>query len=130
VTETFGAGSVSGALLGSPATTVDAVLIAAMEEEIAPLERRAEHLAHRRNVGAARAVQQLKLTTVELQMAPVRSAVHVLGADFMSVAKGEQTLDSIDYLNDALAALLDDLEWWTFALRDARQVTEAAQKVA
>lgn len=70
-------------------------------------------------VGAARAVQQLKLTTVELQMAPVRSAVHILGADFMSVAKGEKTLGSIDYLNDALTALLDDLEWWTFALRGA-----------
>lgn len=56
MTETFGAGSVSGALLGSPATTVDAVLIAAMEEEIAPLERRAEHLAHHRRVGVARSV--------------------------------------------------------------------------
>lgn len=63
-------------------------------------------------------------------MAPVRSAVHILGADFMSVAKGEQTLGGIDYLNDGLTALLDDLEWWTFALRGARHAPEVSQKVA
>jgi len=41
---------------GAPITTVDAVVVAAMEEEIAPFEQRAERLAHQRHVGMARSV--------------------------------------------------------------------------
>lgn len=39
-----------------PITTVDAVVVAAMEEEIAPFEQRADRLAHQRHVGMARSV--------------------------------------------------------------------------
>lgn len=56
MTDLFGAALVPGSVLGNPMATVDAVVVAAMEEEIAPYEQRAEHLAHRRNVGAARSV--------------------------------------------------------------------------
>jgi len=81
-------------------------------------------------VGAARAVEQLRLIVAELQMASVRSAVHIQGADFMGVAQGEKTLASIDHLNDGLQGLFDDLAWWTFALRNARQRGAGVEKAA
>ena len=81
-------------------------------------------------VGAARAVEQLRLVTAELQMASVRSAVHIQGADFMSVAQGERTLESIDYLNEGLEGLFSDLEWWTLALKDAREKSPELEKAA
>ena len=37
------------------------------------------------SVGGARAVEQLRLVCVELQMAPMRTGVHIQGADFMAV---------------------------------------------
>ena len=81
-------------------------------------------------VGAARAVEQLRLVVAELQMASVRSAVHIQGADFMGVAKGERTLGSIDHLNDGLEALFSDLEWWTRALKEAREKGAEFEKAA
>lgn len=81
-------------------------------------------------VGAARAVEQLRLVVAELQMASVRSAVHIQGADFMSVAQGERTLESIDYLNDGLEGLFSDLEWWALALKDAREKSAELEKAA
>lgn len=77
MTDTFGVGGAAGSPLGNPATTVDAVLIAAMEEEITPLERRAEHLAHRRNVGAARAVIA---TIADRRLLLVRSGIGAVNA--------------------------------------------------
>ena len=38
-------------------------------------------------VGAARAVEHLRLIAIELQMAPIRTGVHIQGADFMAVWK-------------------------------------------
>lgn len=56
MSEIFGVPVAPGAPLTAPITTVDAVVVAAMEEEIAPFEQRAEQLAHQRHVGAARSV--------------------------------------------------------------------------
>jgi NAD(P)H-dependent FMN reductase len=36
-------------------------------------------------VGAARAIEQLRLVAIELQMAPVRSAVHIGRVEFLGV---------------------------------------------
>ena len=72
-------------------------------------------------VGAARAIEQLRLMNVELQMAPMRGAVHIQGADFFSVMQGQQDLASIDYLNEGLEKVLDELVWWTRALEAARE---------
>src|SRR5712692_4712419 len=36
-------------------------------------------------VGGARAVEQLRLVSIELQMAPTRSGVHIGGADFIGM---------------------------------------------
>lgn len=44
-------------------------------------------------VGAARAIEQLRQIVIELQMAPIRSSVHLQGGDFMSVFTGQKTLE-------------------------------------
>ncbi|EBX4817022.1 NAD(P)H-dependent oxidoreductase [Salmonella enterica subsp. enterica] len=80
-------------------------------------------------VGGARAVQQLKQIAIEQQMAPVKSAVHILFPDYMAVAKGTD-LASMDHINQAAVAMLDDLSWWTNALKSARENVETVKAAA
>ena len=72
-------------------------------------------------VGGARAIEQLRLHAVELQMAPTRAGVHILMPDFVAVMKGEKTLAQIEHLNQAANLMLDQLAWWAFALKRARE---------
>jgi NAD(P)H-dependent FMN reductase len=73
------------------------------------------------SVGAARAVEQLRLIAIELQMAPTRTGVHIQGADFMAVWKGGQSIAGIPYLQQNATDMLDQLVWWTKALKTARE---------
>lgn len=73
------------------------------------------------SVGAARAIEQLRLISVELQMAPTRTGVHIQGADFMALQKGEKTFDDLAYLPQNTATMLDEIVWWAKALKTARQ---------
>ena len=68
--------------------------------------------------GGVRAMQQLREVSIELQMAPVRSSVVMQFAPRLFNEDGE--LREPDMLERAAARLLDDLAWWTFALRAAR----------
>lgn len=77
-------------------------------------------------VGGARAVEQLRLNAIELQMAPIRSAVHIGGGDFGSVMNGAADLSAIDHLNEAAQTLLDQYIWWAGALKAARKSEIAA----
>jgi NAD(P)H-dependent FMN reductase len=72
-------------------------------------------------VGAARAVEQLRLIAVELQMAPTRSGVHIQGADFVAALKGEKPIADIAYLEQNATDMLDQLVWWARALKAARE---------
>jgi NAD(P)H-dependent FMN reductase len=72
-------------------------------------------------VGAARAVEQLRQIAIELQMAPVRSSVHIQGGDFMQIMMGQKTLQELDYMPPLVTTMLDDLAWWTNALKVARE---------
>jgi NAD(P)H-dependent FMN reductase len=74
-------------------------------------------------VGAARAIEQLRLNCIELQMAPTRAGVHVLGPVYMQVLKGEKTLADFDYLEKGAREMLDQLVWWTNALKTAREAS-------
>lgn len=76
-------------------------------------------------VGAARAIEQLRLVNVELQMAPMRSAVHIAGADFMGLFMQGKTFVDMPHLEPGARAMLDDLLWWAQALRSARMQTPA-----
>jgi NAD(P)H-dependent FMN reductase len=73
------------------------------------------------SVGAARAIEQLRLIAIELQMAPTRTGVHIQGADFMAIWKGEKQIAELSYLQQNATDMLDQLVWWTNALKTARE---------
>lgn len=82
------------------------------------------------SVGGARAVEQLRLIAVELQMAPIRPAVHIGGADFYAVWRGEKALRELPHLADQARTVLDDLSWWAHALKAARAKSAETVKAA
>jgi NAD(P)H-dependent FMN reductase len=71
-------------------------------------------------VGAARAVEQLRLVAVELQMAPVRHAVHIGMVEFLGIWQQGKSFDDFPHLAQAASAMLDDIAWWAKALNSAR----------
>ena len=72
-------------------------------------------------VGAARAVEQLRLVAVELQMAPVRNAVHIGMVEFMGLWQQGKTFEDYPHLEQAAVAMLDDFAWWARTLKTARE---------
>jgi NAD(P)H-dependent FMN reductase len=74
------------------------------------------------NVGGGRAIEQLRAVVVELEMAPLRHAVHVL-PDVMVPAMRAEAYDAslFDALLPRLQLLGDDLAWWAKALATARE---------
>ena len=81
-------------------------------------------------VGAARAVEQLRLHAVELQMAPIRAGVHIQMADFVPLMKGEAKLGEIAHLEDSAKGMLDQFAWWARALKTARDADAAQAQAA
>lgn len=74
-------------------------------------------------VGAARAVEHLRGIAVELQMVPLRHAVHLGGGEFMKVSPLGQDLpmsEVDEVLTPSVNAMLDDLSWWAKATMAAR----------
>jgi NAD(P)H-dependent FMN reductase len=76
------------------------------------------------NVGGARAIEQLREVAVELEMAPLRHAVHILPDVMRSARSSEDLLDTgaFEGLEAKLKLLADDLEWWTTTLAAGRGV--------
>jgi NAD(P)H-dependent FMN reductase len=73
------------------------------------------------NVGGARAIEQLRLVSVEFEMAPMRWAVHILPDVMLPVMQAETfSPELFASLDSRLDILLKDLIWWTGALRVAR----------
>src|SRR5471032_746014 len=68
----------------------------------------------------ARAVQQLRETAIELQLAAVRSSVHIPVATLWAHFQGGDVEAGLAELETPAKALIDDLLWWTAALKRAR----------
>ena len=71
-------------------------------------------------VGGARSVQQLRETAIELQLAPIRSAVHIPVATLMAHFQGGDVDKGLAELDTHAKMMIDDLLWWTEALKSAR----------
>jgi NAD(P)H-dependent FMN reductase len=72
------------------------------------------------SVGGGRVVEQLRLVAVELQMAPIRNAVHIM-SPWNLVDESGNLKDGA--LNDYIHAgenMLNQLIWWAKALKNAR----------
>jgi NAD(P)H-dependent FMN reductase len=81
-------------------------------------------------VGAARAIEQLRLINVELQMAPTRTGVHIGGADFMGLWQGGRSFDELPHLGKSAEAMLEELVWWTKVLKTARDGDAERERAA
>ena len=78
------------------------------------------------STGGARAAEHLRSIAIELQMVPVRSGVHIMGADLMKVHPMGQNgpISAIeDHILPSAKAMLADLDWWTRATMAARDGT-------
>jgi NAD(P)H-dependent FMN reductase len=72
------------------------------------------------SVGAARAVEQLRLVAVELQMVSVKNSVHILAPDFLGLWRQGKSFDDYPHLAQSAAGMLDELAWWAKVLESAR----------
>ncbi len=73
------------------------------------------------SVGGARAVEQLRLNAIELQMAPIRTAVHIPGEQYFPVLMGKASAGELfSSLSKKAEAMIIQLLWWTRALKNAR----------
>jgi len=76
------------------------------------------------SMGGARALEHLRMIAVELQMVPVRNAVHIGGGDFWKVHPGVGGSGNLGDIEAAIApsatAMLDDMAWWAKATMAAR----------
>jgi NAD(P)H-dependent FMN reductase len=68
----------------------------------------------------ARGLQQLRQTAIELQLAPVRSSVEIPVATLWAHFRGGDVGAGLAELEDAAERMIDDLLWWTTALKTAR----------
>jgi NAD(P)H-dependent FMN reductase len=80
-------------------------------------------------VGGARAVEQLRLISVELQMAPTRSGVHIGGADFVGLLMQGKSFEEMPHLLESAGVMLDELAWWAKTLKCGRD-SKAADMAA
>lgn len=100
-----------------------AVLKNALDYAYAEFNRKPIAFVGYGGVGAARAIEQLRLNAVELQMAPVRNAVHIGMVEFMGILQQGKTFDDYPHLAQSAGGLLDDLAWWAGALKNARSAS-------
>lgn len=81
-------------------------------------------------VGGARAIEQLRLNAVELQMSPIRAGVHIMFPVYMDVVQNGKKLEEFDFLNQSADDMLNQLSWWTNALKMARAADQEQAKAA
>jgi NAD(P)H-dependent FMN reductase len=76
------------------------------------------------NVGGARAIEQLRLVAVELEMAPLRHAIHILPELMIPAMRADPfSTELLAPLNAKLDLAVTDLLWWASALAGARKAT-------
>jgi NAD(P)H-dependent FMN reductase len=68
----------------------------------------------------ARSVQQLRETMIEVQVAPIRPSVHIPTATLWAHFTGGDVDAGLAELEAPAGTLIDDLLWWTAALKTAR----------
>jgi hypothetical protein len=70
-----------------------------------------------------RSVQQLRETAIEIQLAPIRSSVHIPVATLWAHYTGGDVEAGLAELEGTATAMIEDLLWWTETLKAARAST-------
>ena len=73
-------------------------------------------------VGGARAVEQLRLNAIELQLAPIRNSVHIPGEQYFQVLFGKMDAKELfASVSKQAEDMITQLLWWSRALKNARK---------
>jgi NAD(P)H-dependent FMN reductase len=72
------------------------------------------------SAAGTRSVQQLRETAIELQLAPIRSSVHIPVSTLMAHYQGGDVATGLAELDGPANAMIDDLLWWTNTLKAGR----------
>jgi NAD(P)H-dependent FMN reductase len=72
------------------------------------------------NAVGARAIEQLRLVAVEVQLAALRASLHVPLPALMAHYQGGDVTAALAESDKPAEAMIDDLLWWTSALKRAR----------
>ncbi|OGG80712.1 hypothetical protein A3A39_00080 [Candidatus Kaiserbacteria bacterium RIFCSPLOWO2_01_FULL_54_13] len=73
------------------------------------------------SVGGSRAVEQLRQVAIELQMVPIRNAVHIQAHWNLLDEKGALKSGSLEPYVRSAEEMLEQLLWWTKTLKRARE---------
>lgn len=95
-----------------------AVLKNAIDYTYYPWNKKAVGFVSYGSVGGARAVEHLRGIAAEVQMASMRTAVHIVTPWFLLDENGKLKTDSFEGQGKLM---LDQLIWWTRTLKQARE---------
>jgi NAD(P)H-dependent FMN reductase len=99
-----------------------AVLKDALDHVFVELNRKPMAFIGYGNVGGARAIEQLRQVVVEMELAPVRHAVHILPEQVMAARASDPfDIETLAPLDGRLDQLATTLVWWADALAAARE---------
>jgi NAD(P)H-dependent FMN reductase len=104
---------------------IPAVLKNALDYAYAEYNRKPATFVGYGGVGAARAVEQLRLVLAELQVATLKHTVHINATEFMGLLMHGKTFADYPYLDESVGPMLDNLVWWANALKAGRDRVEA-----
>jgi NAD(P)H-dependent FMN reductase len=103
-----------------------AVLKNAIDWVYAEWHRKAASFVSYGSAAGVRAVQQLRETMIELQIAPIRSSIHIPVATLWAHYQGGDVEAGLAELAAPAEAMIDDLLWWTETLKAERESTSRA----
>lgn len=75
------------------------------------------------SAGGARAVEQLRQVVVELNMAPIRTSVHIFDPWFLVEKDDSLKSGALDGKTGKAESMLLELFWWARALKSARKAS-------
>lgn len=103
--------------------SITGVLKNALDQAFTEWNRKAFTAIGYGGVGAARAIEHLRLIGLELQMVSTFETVHISGGDFVAISArgGNKAIEEIEtHLLPAAKSAFDELLWWTRATMTAR----------
>ena len=98
-----------------------AVLKNAFDYVYAPWNKKPIGFVSYGSVGGGRAVEQLREVAVELQMAPIRNAVHIQAPWTLLGEDGSLKERALDSYEKSAEGMLKQLLWWAEILREGRE---------
>ena len=100
--------------------SISAVLKNALDYAYKEYNRKAASFVAYGGSGGTRAVEHLRGILAELQVASLKFPVHIGMSEMLGIMREGKTMADFPYLIDTAKTMLDELVWWTEALKAAR----------